>query len=159
MSSRLTAMSALTNDWHSQPNTFRASANDVAKEKGVSSTAGVVGGGSVHFTANYWRFHEIDFMERSKKGPVAGASFADWPITYADLEPYYTKVDWEMRRLRTRGRQSVRSAAQPRLSAPAAAHQTRRRARRACCEEARMARVPRANGDHSHSHIAAAPRA
>jgi len=46
--------------------------------------------------ANFWRFHEIDFIERSKVGPVPGAGLMDWPITYADLEPYYTKVDWEI---------------------------------------------------------------
>jgi choline dehydrogenase-like flavoprotein len=56
----------------------------------------VVGGSSVHFTANYWRFHEIDFIERSKVGPIPGTGFTDWPITYADLEPYYTKVEWEI---------------------------------------------------------------
>jgi choline dehydrogenase-like flavoprotein len=56
----------------------------------------MVGGSSVHFTANYWRFHEIDFIERSKVGAVPGAALADWPITYADLEPYYTKVEWEI---------------------------------------------------------------
>jgi choline dehydrogenase-like flavoprotein len=50
----------------------------------------------VHFTANLWRFHEIDFIERSKVGAVPGAKLADWPITYADLEPYYTKVEWDM---------------------------------------------------------------
>jgi choline dehydrogenase-like flavoprotein len=90
------AMSALTNDWHTQPNTYRTSANDVAKEKGVLKYGRLVGGGSVHFTANYWRFHEIDFVERSKKGSIAGANFADWPVTYAELEPYYTKVEWEI---------------------------------------------------------------
>jgi choline dehydrogenase-like flavoprotein len=55
-----------------------------------------VGGSSVHFTANFWRFHEIDFIERSKLGAIAGTGFADWPITYAELEPYYSKVDWEI---------------------------------------------------------------
>ena len=55
-----------------------------------------VGGASLHFTANYWRFHEIDFNERSVLGAIAGTGFADWPITYADLEPYYTKVEWEI---------------------------------------------------------------
>ena len=50
----------------------------------------------MHFTANFWRFHEIDFIERSKVGPIPGTTFADWPITYADLEPYYTKVEWEI---------------------------------------------------------------
>ena len=51
---------------------------------------------SLHYTANYWRFHEIDFIERSVLGAIAGTGFADWPITYADLEPYYTKVEWEI---------------------------------------------------------------
>jgi choline dehydrogenase-like flavoprotein len=56
----------------------------------------LVGGGSVMFTANYWRFHEIDFVERSRLGPVSGASLEDWPLTYADLEPWYTRAEWEL---------------------------------------------------------------
>ena len=58
--------------------------------------ARMVGGSSNHFTANYWRFHEVDFNERSLLGEIAGTSFADWPIDYAELEPYYTKVEWEV---------------------------------------------------------------
>jgi choline dehydrogenase-like flavoprotein len=50
----------------------------------------------VHFTANFWRFHEIDFVERSRRGEIAGTGFADWPVTYAEMEPYYTKVEWEV---------------------------------------------------------------
>ena len=34
--------------------------------------ARMVGGGSVHFTANYWRFRELDFVERSRHGALAG---------------------------------------------------------------------------------------
>ena len=56
----------------------------------------MVGGTSVHFSANFWRFREIDFKEASVKGTLAGTGFTDWPITYQDLEPYYTKVDWEV---------------------------------------------------------------
>ncbi|MGE5326772.1 MAG: GMC family oxidoreductase, partial [Deltaproteobacteria bacterium] len=56
----------------------------------------MVGGGSVHFTANYWRFHESDFHERSLYGAVGGADLADWPVTYADLEPYYTKAEYDL---------------------------------------------------------------
>jgi choline dehydrogenase-like flavoprotein len=56
----------------------------------------MVGGSSVLFSANFWRFREIDFNERSVLGPISGTSFADWPISYAELEPYYTKVDWEV---------------------------------------------------------------
>ena len=55
-----------------------------------------VGGSSVHFTANFWRLRPIDFKERSLLGEISGTNFADWPITYEELEPYYTKVDWEI---------------------------------------------------------------
>jgi choline dehydrogenase-like flavoprotein len=58
--------------------------------------ASVVGGSSTHFTANYWRFHEVDFRERSLLGEIPGTTFADWPIDYAELEPYYTKVEWDV---------------------------------------------------------------
>ncbi|NIP56582.1 MAG: hypothetical protein GWM92_00590, partial [Gemmatimonadetes bacterium] len=58
--------------------------------------ARMVGGSSVHFTANYWRLKPLDFHERSLLGPISGTGLADWPITYEELEPYYTKVDWEV---------------------------------------------------------------
>jgi choline dehydrogenase-like flavoprotein len=29
-------------------------------------------------------------------GEIPGTGFADWPLSYADLEPYYTKVDWDI---------------------------------------------------------------
>ena len=50
-----------------------------------------VGGASVHFTGNFWRLREIDFNERSVLGAIGGTNFADWPITYQELEPYYTR--------------------------------------------------------------------
>jgi choline dehydrogenase-like flavoprotein len=55
-----------------------------------------VGGTSVHFSANYWRLRPSDFRERSIFGSIAGTGFADWPVSYEELEPYYTKVDWEI---------------------------------------------------------------
>ncbi len=55
-----------------------------------------VGGSSVHFAANYWRFRPIDFAECSRWGAIEGTGFADWPVSYDELEPYYTKVDWEI---------------------------------------------------------------
>ncbi len=81
---------------HGQKQTFRKTEQEEAKPASSLMYGRMVGGGSVHFTANCWRFHEIDFVEAGKKGTVPGTGFADWPITYADLEPYYTKVDWEV---------------------------------------------------------------
>ena len=50
----------------------------------------------MHFTANFWRLRPVDFNERSLLGEMPGTNFVDWPITYEELEPYYTKVDWEI---------------------------------------------------------------
>ncbi|MFT4671132.1 MAG: choline dehydrogenase-like flavoprotein [Pseudohongiellaceae bacterium] len=80
------------------PQTFRKSESDVAElsPRAALGYAHNVGGSSVHFSGNFWRLREIDFIEASVKGSIAGTNFVDWPITYADLEPYYTKVDWEV---------------------------------------------------------------
>lgn len=83
----------------SDPQTFRASnAEDAAPLADIPPAfyARTVGGSSVHFSANYWRFRPSDFRERTLLGPMQGTGFADWPITYEELEPYYTKVDWQI---------------------------------------------------------------
>ena len=79
--------------------TFRSHARETAMTPNgrmAVEYAQTVGGSSTHFTANFWRFRELDFRERSLLGPISGTNFADWPITYDELEPYYTKVDWEI---------------------------------------------------------------
>ena len=86
----------LTNHPDLQPNTFRKTPDEKAKPQRAIAYGRLVGGTSMHFTANFWRFHEIDFKERSKVGAISGSTLTDWPITYADLEPYYTKVEWEI---------------------------------------------------------------
>ena len=86
----------LTNNPQLQPVTFRKNPQEKAKLQPSVMYGRCVGGSSVHFTANFWRFHEIDFVEHSKVGDIPGANLADWPITYEDLEPYYTKVEWEV---------------------------------------------------------------
>lgn len=79
------------------PQTFRKTERDRAEERDVvCGYAHNVGGSSAHFSGNFWRFRPIDFMEAGVRGPIAGTTFADWPIRYEDLEPYYTKVDWEV---------------------------------------------------------------
>ncbi|HXY00860.1 MAG TPA: GMC family oxidoreductase [Candidatus Limnocylindrales bacterium] len=86
----------LTNNPGLQPTTFRKTPQEKAQQGYNVMYGRCVGGSSVHFTANFWRFHEIDFMEHSKVGDIPGAALVDWPIRYADLEPYYTKVEWEI---------------------------------------------------------------
>ncbi|MGH8495140.1 MAG: GMC family oxidoreductase [Gammaproteobacteria bacterium] len=90
----------ITGGWKKKfPQTFRKTEQDEAVVQDFPPPAiyaRAVGGSSVHFTANFWRFHESDFKERSLLGPIDGTGFADWPISYEELEPYYTKVDWEI---------------------------------------------------------------
>ena len=50
-----------------------------------------VGGSTLTYHAMNPRFHESDFRVRTEDG-VAD----DWPLSYADLEPYYTKVEYEL---------------------------------------------------------------
>ncbi|PWU07369.1 MAG: hypothetical protein C5B51_10135 [Terriglobia bacterium] len=88
--------SGLTNDYRKQPNTFRKTPGETAKRQPAVEYGRMVGGGSVHFTSNYWRFHPEDFRERSLVGAVPGADLRDWPITYDELEPYYTRAEWEL---------------------------------------------------------------
>src|SRR3569833_699912 len=88
--------SGLTNNHSLQTNTIRASPEQKAELRPVVEYGRLVGGGSVHFTANYWRFHPNDFRESSQFGPVAGADLRDWPITYKDLEPNYANDDQKL---------------------------------------------------------------
>lgn len=79
--------------------TFRSDESEVAApafQQPPAWYARGVGGSSVHFTANFWRLRETDFNERSVLGAIEGTNFADWPLSYAELEPYYTRVDWEI---------------------------------------------------------------
>ena len=84
------------NDVHGQ--TFRHYEHEQAHKPAVQPVryARGVGGSSVHFTANFWRLRPSDFKERSLLGSIEGTNFADWPISYEELEPYYTKVDWQI---------------------------------------------------------------
>lgn len=74
--------------------TYRRTPDEKAERRNYLAYANAVGGSSMHFAANYWRFRPIDFNEVTVRGGVPGAALADWPITYEELEPYYTAVEW-----------------------------------------------------------------
>lgn len=64
------------------------------------SMANMVGGTSVHYGAQSWRFRADDFTTRSStiarygNGVIpATSTLVDWPITYDELEPYYDRVE------------------------------------------------------------------
>jgi choline dehydrogenase-like flavoprotein len=54
----------------------------------------MVGGGTVHWQGWLPRFTESDFRLHSIVGDVPGTTLVDWPVTYDELESYYTQVEW-----------------------------------------------------------------
>ncbi|MDQ3900923.1 MAG: GMC family oxidoreductase [Actinomycetota bacterium] len=82
-------------DPYLKPRTIRPNADVPAQVGQFSPTPQGVGGGTVHWGGIVPRMTLADFKVRSLHGDVPGASLVDWPIEYADLEPYYQKVEWE----------------------------------------------------------------
>jgi len=78
-----------------QVETYRYDAKSPTETGKFNMTAHCVGGTMTHWAAWSWRFRPDDFRVLSTDGPVAGASLADWPITYDELEPFYERAEWE----------------------------------------------------------------
>ncbi len=76
------------------PRTVRDTTDAEAHTELFCPVPQMVGGGTVHWQGWLPRFTENDFRFRSVVGDVPGASLADWPISYDELEPYYDKVEW-----------------------------------------------------------------
>ena len=86
-----------------QPVTWRPNANARAVPLPNLNYGNQAGGGTVHYGAISWRFHEDDFRARSQTMERYGASaipqdssLTDWPLTYADLEPFYDRAEYEL---------------------------------------------------------------
>ncbi len=62
-----------------------------------------VGGSTIHWAGASLRFQDHEFRTKSVYGNIAGANLLDWPITLADLEPYYEKAEDRMGVTRTHG--------------------------------------------------------
>ncbi len=53
----------------------------------------IVGGSSNLMSGMLHRLHPDDFRLKSKYGDIEGANIVDWPISYEELEPYYTLAE------------------------------------------------------------------
>jgi choline dehydrogenase-like flavoprotein len=60
---------------------------------GWGNNAFTVGGGTRVYGAQAWRFVPLDFTMASAYGVPEGSGLADWPIPYAELEPYYSLAE------------------------------------------------------------------
>jgi choline dehydrogenase-like flavoprotein len=86
----------LMSDPERQKNTYRP--NDKVKAvAGTHSYGCVIGGGTVTYGGSNWRHLPYEFNELSYDHTIpAGTGMADWPITYDEIEPWYTKAEWEV---------------------------------------------------------------
>jgi choline dehydrogenase-like flavoprotein len=66
----------------------RISEGDDPLNVGEGTSGKGVGGGTVHYTMMSLRLHPSDFRTKTLDGVGS-----DWPISYDDLEPYYTEIE------------------------------------------------------------------
>jgi choline dehydrogenase-like flavoprotein len=78
-----------------QLETWRRDASSPVERGAFSHIAYCLGGTMTHWSGWAWRFRPDEFKVLSTEGPVAGASLADWPVDYAELEPFYEKAEWD----------------------------------------------------------------
>jgi gluconate 2-dehydrogenase alpha chain len=85
------------------PVTWRTNPNAPATPISPLNYGAQAGGGTVHYGAISWRLHEDDFRARSNTIARYGASaipedssLIDWPLAYADLEPYYDRAEYDL---------------------------------------------------------------
>lgn len=62
-----------------------------------------VGGSTTHWAGASLRFDEHEFKIKSAYGGIPGANLLDWPITLAEMEPWYAKAEDKMGVTRTNG--------------------------------------------------------
>jgi choline dehydrogenase-like flavoprotein len=79
-----------------QIETWRPDESTKAESGRYNMIAWCVGGTITHWAAWSWRFRPDEFKVLSTEGPLAGASLADWPVDYAEMEPWYERAEWEL---------------------------------------------------------------
>src|SRR5215469_11884066 len=62
-----------------------------------------VGGSTTHWAGASLRFDEHEFRVKSTYGAIPGANLLDWPLTLAEMEPWYAKAESKMGVTRTNG--------------------------------------------------------
>ena len=63
---------------------------------GYGLNAMTLGGGSRIWQGMAWRFMPEDFRMATVYGNPEDASLVDWPVDYDEMEPFYTKAEWEL---------------------------------------------------------------
>jgi gluconate 2-dehydrogenase alpha chain len=87
---KLGSRSFITPDATVEPRTWRTDESQTRTYVGdVQALPKTVGGGAAHADLKMPRFLPTDFQLGTLLGAIPGASFADWPVGYDALEPFY----------------------------------------------------------------------
>jgi gluconate 2-dehydrogenase alpha chain len=91
------------NKIRSESPTIRNTPTGQARRGGPSPMMNAIGGTSIHYHAQSWRLKPWDFKTVSEVKKRYGASYLpagstveDWPLGWADIEPYYDIVEHEV---------------------------------------------------------------
>lgn len=83
-----------------EPRSFRTDTSTVRSFVGaVDNLPTTVGGGFLHADVKARRFREVDFVSNSLLGgdsdhpAIPGTTYADWPVTYQMVEPFYAVTE------------------------------------------------------------------
>lgn len=88
-------------DLKANPRTSRWTPDEPARlvysnEGEYGTTAATVGGGTACYGCMSWRFVEKDFRMKTLYDVPPGPALVGWPISYQNLEPFYTKAEYEI---------------------------------------------------------------
>ena len=91
---KLAARNFIAPDPIVEPRTWRTDESQTRTYVGdVQGLPKTVGGGAAHADLKMPRFLPTDFQLGTLLGDIPGASFADWPVGYAALEPFYAYAE------------------------------------------------------------------
>ncbi len=76
--------------------TFRSDPEADAVAGAHTRVVFTVGGAQTCWGGSCLRFHEEEFQVLDREGAVPGASLADWPVQYSEMEPYYEKCEYAL---------------------------------------------------------------
>jgi gluconate 2-dehydrogenase alpha chain len=85
---------------------WRPSARDPSlpmRQYGSFNPGRGLGGAMIHWSWQWWRFYPYEFrlrshiIERYGRAKIPpGMTLKDWPLSYNEIEPYYSQVDWDL---------------------------------------------------------------
>jgi choline dehydrogenase-like flavoprotein len=79
-----------------EPHLLRSGSKGAYARTNEAWTANCVGGGTVHMSGYFYRLKPVDFRLKSELGAIKDSTLTDWPITYAELAPFYDLAEEEL---------------------------------------------------------------